>query len=371
MKYFLQDNFDDVAIKNAMSVKEIIESLTLEDIHQFLLSLGVDDNDIDVQEDYLICPTICHNPIEEATSMKLYYYDQNKSFHCYTQCSENFNIIELYMRYMELNHYKIFYSDAEDYIRQFVGQLQEIIVNEPTFHYEKTVRSEDFIDLPPYNPNVLDCFIDYPHPLWLGDGISERSMKKFHIGFSLNQNRITIPHYDYRGFLVGVRSRALEEKDLEFGKYRPMMVGNKMYNHQLGFNLYGIYENKEAIKRFKRAVIFEGEKSVLLSDTFYENYSVAVATCGSQLNRFQINLLVKKYGVSDITLAFDKEFKNLNDPACRTYRKKLIDKCLKYRGLANFYYIFDEHNLLQQKDSPIDRGVEVYEKLIKKRIKIN
>ena len=171
MKYFLQDNFDDVAIKNAMSVKEIIESLTLEDIHQFLLSLGVDDNDIDVQEDYLICPTICHNPIEEATSMKLYYYDQNKSFHCYTQCSENFNIIELYMRYMELNHYKIFYSDAEDYIRQFVGQLQEIIVNEPTFHYEKTVRSEDFIDLPPYNPNVLDCFIDYPHPLWLGDGI--------------------------------------------------------------------------------------------------------------------------------------------------------------------------------------------------------
>ena len=306
MKYFLQDNFDDVAIKNAMSVKEIIESLTLEDIHQFLLSLGVDDNDIDVQEDYLICPTICHNPIEEATSMKLYYYDQNKSFHCYTQCSENFNIIELYMRYMELNHYKIFYSDAEDYIRQFVGQLQEIIVNEPTFHYEKTVRSEDFIDLPPYNPNVLDCFIDYPHPLWLGDGISERSMKKFHIGFSLNQNRITIPHYDYRGFLVGVRSRALEEKDLEFGKYRPMMVGNKMYNHQLGFNLYGIYENKEAIKRFKRAVIFEGEKSVLLSDTFYENYSVAVATCGSQLNRFQINLLVKKYGVSDITLAFDK-----------------------------------------------------------------
>lgn len=371
MKYFLQDDFDDVAIKNAMSIKEIIESLTLEDVHQFLLSLGVDDNDIDVQDDYLICPTICHNPIEEATSMKLYYYDQNKSFHCYTQCSENFNIIELYMRYMELNHYKIFYSDAEDYIRQFVGQLQEVVVNEPTFHYEKTVRSEDFIDLPPYNPNVLDCFIDYPHPLWLKDGISEKSMKKFHIGFSLSQNRITIPHYDYRGFLIGIRSRALEEKDLEFGKYRPMMVGDKMYNHQLGFNLYGIYENKEAIKRFKRAVIFEGEKSVLLSDTFYGNYSVAVATCGSQLNRFQINLLVKKYGASDITLAFDKEFKNLNDPACGIYRKKLIDKCLKYRGLANFYYIFDEHNLLQQKDSPIDRGVEVYEKLMRKRIKIN
>ena len=32
----------------------------------------------------------------------------------------------------------------------------------------------------------------------------------------------------------------------------------------------------------------------MLDDMYYGPYSVAVATCGSQLNKFQINLLVKE-----------------------------------------------------------------------------
>lgn len=108
----------------------------------------------------------------------------------------------------------------------------------------------------------------------------------------------------------------------------------------------------------------------MLSETYYSNYSNAVATCGSQLNRFQVNLLVKKLGVNEIILCFDKEYKDLRDPKSKTYRQKLIDKCSKYTGLANFYYVFDEHNLINEKDSPIDRGVEVYEKLIAKKIKV-
>ena len=51
--------------------------------------------------------------------------------------------------------------------------------------------------------------------------------------------------------------------------------------------------------------------------------------------------------------------------------KKLIQKCERYRGgLANFYYIFDEHNLLDKKDAPCDKGQEVLETLMKRRIKI-
>ena len=50
--------------------------------------------------------------------------------------------------------------------------------------------------------------------------------------------------------------------------------------------------------------------------------------------------------------------------------KELIQKCERYRGLANFYYIFDEHNLLNKKDAPCDKGQEVLETLMKRRIKI-
>ena len=108
----------------------------------------------------------------------------------------------------------------------------------------------------------------------------------------------------------------------------------------------------------------------MIDDSFYGPYSVAVATCGSQLNRFQINLLVQELGVNEIILAYDKEYKEPYSEKGVFYRKKLIEKCEKYRGLANFYYIFDEHNLLKEKDAPCDRGQEVLEELMKRRIKI-
>ena len=112
------------------------------------------------------------------------------------------------------------------------------------------------------------------------------------------------------------------------------------------------------------------EKSVMIDDSFYGPYSVAVATCGSQLNRFQINLLIQKLGVNEIILAYDKEYDEPYSPQGRAYREKLIQKCERYRGLANFYYIFDEHNLLNKKDAPCDQGQEVLEELMKRRIKI-
>ena len=45
--------------------------------------------------DILIFPTICHNNNIEEASMKLYYYDNTKLFHCYTECQSSFDIYEL------------------------------------------------------------------------------------------------------------------------------------------------------------------------------------------------------------------------------------------------------------------------------------
>ena len=55
-----------------VSRKDIIDSITIEDVKNFLESLGVDQIEVHEEKGYLICPTICHNPIHEAESMKLY-----------------------------------------------------------------------------------------------------------------------------------------------------------------------------------------------------------------------------------------------------------------------------------------------------------
>ena len=62
--------------------KEIIESITLEDVKNFLESLGVTQIQVYENKGYLICPTICHNPINVAETMKLYWYQNNKIFRC-------------------------------------------------------------------------------------------------------------------------------------------------------------------------------------------------------------------------------------------------------------------------------------------------
>ena len=357
---------DDIARQNSLSYDDIIHQITLPQVKQFLLSLGV--REIDEHSDYLICPTICHNPIDRAESMKLYYYDETKNFHCYTQCSENFSILTLYCKYMKINHYEVSYQEAADYVRQFVFGGPQIEYKAP--EKEEKVERVDFITLPEYNKHVLDVFDHYYHPLWLGDGITPESMDKFNIKFSISQNKIVIPHYDIDGRLVGIRARSINEEDLAYGKYMPIRVENTLYAHKLGFNLYGIHEHKEAIQFFKRATIYESEKSVMLDDGFYGRNSVAVATCGSQLNRFQINLLTRKLGVNEITLAYDKEYTDLYDAKGWKYRQKLAEKCNRYRGLAAFYCIVDDQGLLEEKDAPCDKGKETLEKLMTRKFMV-
>ena len=68
---------------NSMTEYELIQCLTLDIVESFLRSLGVEQ--IEKGNNYLICPTICHNRLEDASSMKLYYYQKNKAFNCYTE----------------------------------------------------------------------------------------------------------------------------------------------------------------------------------------------------------------------------------------------------------------------------------------------
>ena len=54
----------------------------------------------------------------------------------------------------------------------------------------------------------------------------------------------------------------------------------------------------------------------------------------------------------------------------RHNRIKIENMCKKYKWQATFYYIWDMDNLLGHKDSPFDRGKEVFEELYKHRIKV-
>lgn len=218
--------------------------------------------------------------------MKLYYYKSNKLFHCYTGCGESFNIIGLFKKRYEL--LGINYNFYKDIVLKLTDSQN--LITKPTFFqpyesdFEKYNYSKTKVTLPKLKPHLLNIYNFFSVPEWIADGIDEETMKTFNIRYDIKNNRIIIPHYDIQGNLIGIRGRALNEEDIELGKYRPVEIEGKIYKHPLGYNLYGLNLVKENISRYKVALIAEGEKSVLQYNTMYGfERNICVAACGSSI----------------------------------------------------------------------------------------
>lgn len=111
------------------------------------------------------------------------------------------------------------------------------------------------------------------------------------------------------------------------------------------------------------------EKACLLYRTYFgaEN-DISVACCGSNLIRYQFNLL-KSFGVSEIIIAFDRQFQEIGDKEYKQWIKKLTEIYKKYSGEALISFIFDKTgDQLEYKASPIDQGKDLFLKLFSERI---
>lgn len=93
---------------------------------------------------------------------------------------------------------------------------------------------------------------------------------------------------------------------------------------------------------------------------FYPDDNIALALCGSNITPFQLELL-KSLDVKEVIYSLDKE----ND---EKWLKK-IDKIYKKTALLFDVYIVDDtEGLLELKDSPCDKGKDVFDRLIKNRV---
>lgn len=346
-----------------MTLKEIADSLSTDRVIELMASLGA--TEYKKTHDAVMFNTICHNCDEHDGSMKLYYYPKTHTFHCYTKCGETFNIYEMFKkRYELLDTPYDFYKDIVKKIDNGQGQIQ--IIGSFYEVYESIYEKDDHnvnVTIPQLPESVLNIYTYYPTPEWLSDGISAESMKLYNIKYSISENKIIIPHYDCNGNLIGIRGRALNDEDLVFGKYMPVMIEGRLYNHPLAFNLYGLNVVKDNIKKMKIAIIAEGEKSALQANTFLgKDRNVVVACCGSSIHKYQIELL-RQAGAERIIIAFDKEGENLKEQ--NLYIKKLNSICNRYKNIVNMGYMYDSQKLLGLKQSPFDRGLDTFNALMK------
>ena len=340
----------------------IIEQLNTDKIIDLMERLGVET--YVRRPGYVIFPTICHNEDPAQASMKLYYYENNHLFVCYTE-DGNMSIFKFLRHYYETRG--IDFDWYED-IYKVVLDCSNFRLAAPGHTTYKSIRDQyrrpEHIQLPTYSEGILNTFTKFYPPEWLNDGISKTAMDKFNILYSIPQNKIIIPHYNIDNKLVGVRGRALNPWEVEnIGKYMPVQIEGKWYSHPLSLNLYGLNKTKENIKKTGICFIFEAEKSVLQMDSF-DRLNCAAAVCGSQFNKFALKILIQNCHPNEIVICFDKEEKLGED----TYFNKLYKLCNKYKNYANFSFIYDMENLLELKDSPTDKGQDTFEKLLQRRV---
>ena len=372
---------------------KIKQNLSIQQIFDLLEELGGEPF---LNSSYIICKTICHG----GDSHKLYYYDNTKLFKCYTQCEEStFDIFELVCKVKNIaKEYKIRYNkegketlvawnlyDAVQFVAVYFGFEEE---NENFF--QKRIELQDWNYLNKYEENnlekqrqIIDLHIyedgekileNLPRPRlkeWEDEGISWEATVAANICYDPHANGIIIPHYNIDDQLIGIRIRTLVKEQEQYGKYKPAILNGKMFNHPLGFNLYNINNSKRHIQEYKKCFIFESEKSCLKYASYFGlNNDISVAICGNALNNYQVSLLLS-LGCKEIIIALDKQYLFIGDDEWRRWTNKFYQIANKYAKYLQISFLFDLHdNLLGYKDSPIDKGKNVFLELYNHRVRI-
>jgi DNA primase len=186
---------------------------------------------------------------------------------------------------------------------------------------------------------------------WKSEGISQESLEKFQVRYDALSDRIVYPIKNMDGKIVNIGGRTAdpEWKSKGFRKY--------IYYFPWGTinTIYGASDNWDYINSKREIILFEGCKSVLLADSWGIYNTGAILT--SHLSKNQMMLLAKM-GVN-VVFALDKDVDIRSD--------KNIQKLKQY---VSIYYIYDKGGLLDEKDAPVDKGKEVFEKLYDTRIRL-
>lgn len=354
-----------------MTAQELKEKLSEDEVRSLLTDymgaiISYEDDDM------WISNTVCHH----GNKQKLYYYKESKSFHCYTECGQ-LDVIGVVMGFkgyeQEEFHKAINWICVKlniDNCEYGFGKQELISDWEFIRQYKRNNKKEaENKPLIPYDKRILNIFQKLYTCEWINEGISIETMKKYNVMYSTWQQKIIIPHYDIDNQLIGVRCRSLLEEDIElFGKYTPLKVGRKFYNHSLGQNLFGLNHNIKAIQDKRKIMLVEAEKSVFQTDTMFGEDNFTVALCGSNLTDYQRGIILM-LGVREVIIALDKQYENINSEECKKWAKhiknKIIDKLTPYFCVT---VLWDVNGLLGYKDSPTDRGKETLLQLMDNKI---
>lgn len=202
---------------------------------------------------------------------------------------------------------------------------------------------------------LLQFFGTVPYLKWLEEGISIKTQKMFQVGVDVQSERITFPVHNKSGELIGIKGRyfGCNEKIEDKYKYLYIIPCNKSIEF---FNLHRALPH---IIEKKEVIVVEGAKTVML--LYQWGYKNIISIEGDSLSDYQIQIL-KDLGLDiKFIFAWDKD-KSV---------EFVFNEVIRLKGRLK-YAICDKENLLDDKDSPCDKGEFVWKYLYENNVyKIN
>lgn len=237
----------------------------------------------------------------------------------------------------------------QEYIDEFYKETSSKIEEKPNYNKwlnniccKKKKTPENKI----ISQHDLDRYGVIPYKKWLDEGINIRTQKYFQVGIDVKTERVTFPVHNSNGDPIGVKARYIG-KDQEIKdryKYLYLLPCNK------SIEFFNFHRALPYIQSQKEVIIVEGAKTCMYFHQW--GYKNVISIEGDSLSDEQIKIL-KGLGI-DIRYIFvwdkDKEI------------EFIYNEIRKIKGRLR-YAIYDKDNLLNEKDSPCDKGKEAWENL--------
>ena len=192
-------------------------------------------------------------------------------------------------------------------------------------------------------------------------------MSKFGIGWYGRNAQVAIPVRDPDGNLVGIHARNTRRAVIDAGrKYEPLRTLTQDYRFPTGRVCYGLYENQAAIKSSHEVVLFEAPKSTLQMVTMFGDSTSCVSLFGWNCNKLRRDMLLD-LGVQRVNIALDRQYHKPSGDEFAVYVRQVKKIAALFKPYCQVGIIWDKQDRLGYKDSPSDKGLEVWNQLYQER----
>lgn len=283
------------------------------------------------------------SPFKEERTPSFSVNEEKKVFYDYSS-GRGGNVLNFIMYYKRCN-----FKTAINTLKDFFGIKDEItFLNSETFSsmrkFKPKQKIENSFERKILPSNYMDRFEKRRITLWEEEGILPEIIEKHGVRYDTRSDAIVMPIHDNYGNFINVKGRRIspEAKELGLPKYfHYFKLGQLDY-------FYGLYDKQSEVFEKNEIILVEGEKSVMKLEGWGYNNAVAIGT--SVLTEQQIKILIP-FGVN-VIIALDKD-KN----PCYNNEVQLLKR------FCNVYVILDKWKMLGEKDAPVDKGLDVWNKL--------